>query len=85
MLYWGRHKVKIKEEKKLAALNKQIKCDAVLNRIGNPKEYDKRKVGKKIKYDLVSMVEFENYVLTALLILMLIIKHSLRRIVICIF
>lgn len=81
----GQYINKIKEERKLATLNKQIKCDAVLNRIGNPKEYDKRKVGKKIKYDLVSMVEFENYVLTALLILMLIIKHSLRRIVICIF
>lgn len=50
---------------KLDALNKQIENDSVLNRTGNPKEDTTRKEGRKVRYELGSLVEFENYVLTA--------------------
>ena len=50
---------------KLDALNKKIQNDSVLNKSGNPKEDITRKEGRKIKYELGSLVEFENYILTA--------------------
>lgn len=50
---------------KLDALNEQIENDLILNRMGNPIEDTARKEGRKVKYELGSLVEFENYVLTA--------------------
>lgn len=61
----GQYINKIKNTKKLYALNEQIKNDPILNKTGNSKENAERKVGKKIRYDLGSMVEFEGYILTA--------------------
>lgn len=50
---------------KLDALNEQIENDLFLNKEGNPKEYPARKKGRKVKYELGSLVEFESYILTA--------------------
>lgn len=61
----GQYIKKIKNTNKLKVLKEQIKNDRVLNRIGNPKEDVEREVGNKIKYDIGSLLEFENYILTA--------------------
>lgn len=50
---------------KLEALNTRIENDPVLKRTGNPKENITRKEGRKVRYELGSLVEFENYILTA--------------------
>lgn len=50
---------------KLEALNEQIENDPVLNKTGNPKKDTIRKEGRKIRYEIGSLVEFENYILTA--------------------
>jgi len=50
---------------KLEALENKIKNDDFLKKMGNPKEDTTREIGRKIKYELGSLVEFENYVLTA--------------------
>lgn len=50
---------------KLEALNEQIENDPVLNKTGNPKEDTIRKEGRKVRYEIGSLVEFENYILTA--------------------
>ena len=60
----GQYINKIKKARKIDALNKKIENDDILNRTGNPKENAERKMGKKIQYDLGSLVEFEDYILT---------------------
>lgn len=61
----GQYINKIIEVGKLEELNKKIENDEVLQRTGNPKEHSTRKDGRKTKYELGSLVEFENYILTA--------------------
>ena len=61
----GQYIKRVKSAGKLEVLNKQIENDPVLNRVGNPKENPTRKEGRKVKYELGSMIEFENYILTA--------------------
>ena len=61
----GQYINKIIKMGKLEDLNKKIENDQVLKRMGNPKEDPTRKVGRKVKYELGSLVEFENYILTA--------------------
>ena len=50
---------------KKETLNKQIEQDPVLVRTGDPREERDRQMGRKVRYSLGSVVEFENYVLTA--------------------
>ena len=61
----GQYIKRIIATEKLNALNEKIENDLILNRIGNPKEDPVRKEGRNVKYELGSLVEFENYVLTA--------------------
>ena len=61
----GQYIKRITAAGKLEALNEQIENDPVLKRMGNPKEEPTRKEGRKTKYDLGSLVEFENHILTA--------------------
>lgn len=61
----GQYINKIMSVGKLDELNKQIENDPILKKIGNPKEDSTRSEGRKVKYELGSLVEFENYILTA--------------------
>ena len=61
----GQYINKIIEVGKLEELKKKIENDQILLRTGNPKEHSTRKDGRKTKYELGSLVEFENYILTA--------------------
>ena len=61
----GQYINKIIKAGKLEELNKKIENDQVLQRTGNPKEHSTRKEGRKIRYELGSLVEFENHILTA--------------------
>lgn len=61
----GQYIKRIEATGKLEALNKKIENDPIFNRMGNPKQDDTRKVGRKVKYELGSLVEFKNYILTA--------------------
>lgn len=51
--------------KKLDELNKTIETDEILNKSDQEKEILKREKGKKIRYPIGSVVEFESYVLAA--------------------
>lgn len=61
----GQYIKKIISAGKLEALNMQIENNPILNKMGNPKEEPARKEGRKVRYDIGSLVEFENYILTA--------------------
>lgn len=61
----GQYINKIIEAGKIEELNEKIEKDQVLQRTGNPKEHSTRKEGRKIRYELGSLVEFENHILTA--------------------
>lgn len=61
----GQYINKIIKAGKLEELNKKIENEQVLQRTGNPKEHSTRKEGRKIRYELGSLVEFENHILTA--------------------
>lgn len=61
----GQYIKKIIAAGKIDDLNKKIEDDPVLKRMGNPKEDALRKEGRKVRYELGSLVEFENYILTA--------------------
>ena len=61
----GQYIKKIISAGKLDALNQKIENDPVLQSMGNPKEDGARKEGRKVRYELGSLVEFENYILTA--------------------
>ncbi len=61
----GQYVKRIMEAGELDELNKKIENDPVLNKIGNPTEDNAREAGRKVKYDLGSLVEFEGYILTA--------------------
>ena len=61
----GQYIKKIIAAGKIDDLNKKIENDPVLKRMGNPKEDALRKEGRKVRYELGSLVEFENYILTA--------------------
>ena len=50
---------------KLESLNHTIETDAILNRCGNSEKVEDREVGRKTRYNLGSVVEFEAFVLTA--------------------
>lgn len=60
----GQYMNKIIEAGKLDALNKVIENDETLNKDGNREDVPNRKVGKKIRYNIGSVVEFESYILT---------------------
>jgi len=61
----GQYIKRAMEAGKLDELNRKIEDDPVLNKIGNPTVDNTREAGRKVKYDLGSLVEFEGYVLTA--------------------
>ena len=61
----GKYIKKIVEAGKLELLNKVIATDEILNRPGNSIENHERTKGKKIRYPIGSVVEFESYVLAA--------------------
>lgn len=61
----GQYLKKLDEAGKLDELNKQIENDPILEKQGKPKEDNTRREGRKVKYELGSLVEFENYILTA--------------------
>lgn len=61
----GKYILRIKKEEKLENLEKVIKEDEILNKEGNCVEVPERKEGRKRKYSLGSVVEFESYILTA--------------------
>ena len=50
---------------KLDELNNTIERDTILNRAGNYETIESRSVGKKIRYKIGSVVEYESYVLAA--------------------
>ena len=61
----GQYIKKITEIGKLDSLNYKIENDPFLKKIGNPKVEALREEGRKVRYELGSLVEFENYILTA--------------------
>jgi len=61
----GQYISKIIETQKLDALNTVIECDEILNKEGNRIEVPNRKTGRKVRYNIGSVVEFESYVLAA--------------------
>lgn len=61
----GQYIERITAAGKLGALNKTIATDPILNKPGNKKTDPQRKRGKKIRYELGSVVEFEAYILAA--------------------
>ena len=60
----GQYINKIISEGKLEELNKTIDNDEGLNKIGNREAVPERKKGRKFRYSIGSVVEFESYVLT---------------------
>lgn len=61
----GQYINRIKKDGKLDQLENAIEHDALLNRPENCQRVPDRQVGRKVRYSLGSVVEFENYVLTA--------------------
>ena len=61
----GQYIKRIIDAGKLEELNRTIENDAFLNKYGNYKTVLSRKVGKKIRYELGSVVEFESYIMAA--------------------
>ena len=61
----GQYINKIIESQKLDALNSTIEHDEFLNKEDNRTIVSNRKVGRKVRYNIGSVVEFESYVLTA--------------------
>ena len=61
----GQYINKIKAAGKLDKLNSKIENDLYLKKTGEPKVAKEREKGRKVKYNIGSMVEFENYILTA--------------------
>ena len=61
----GQYIQEISSKQKLGLLNKTIEKDLILNKQGNKKAEPNRKRGKKIRYELGSVVEFESYILAA--------------------
>ena len=61
----GQYIKKITEIGKLDSLNYKIENDPFFKKIGNPKVEALREEGRKVRYELGSLVEFENYILTA--------------------
>ena len=61
----GQYIKKITEIGILDSLNYKIENDPFLKKIGNPKVEALREEGRKVRYELGSLVEFENYILTA--------------------
>lgn len=61
----GQYINRIVEAHKLDDLNKIIESDVNLNKDENREDASDRKVGRKVRYKIGSVVEFESYVLTA--------------------
>lgn len=61
----GKYIKKIVDAGKLDELNKVIETDGILNASGNSRIEESRIVGKKRRYEIGSVVEFESYVLAA--------------------
>lgn len=61
----GKYIKKIDQVRKLELLDKVIETDEILNKPGNGVENQERAKGKKIRYSIGSVVEFESYVLAA--------------------
>ena len=61
----GKYIKKIVQAEKLELLNKVIAMDEILNKPGNGVENHEREKGKKIRYSIGSVVEFESYILAA--------------------
>lgn len=61
----GQYIQQLSSKQKLGLLNKTIETDLILNKPGNKKADPNRKRGKKIRYELGSVVEFESYILAA--------------------
>ena len=61
----GQYINKIINEGKLGELDSIIESDDILNMASNRKDVPQRKVGRKVRYSIGSMVEFESYILAA--------------------
>ena len=61
----GQYINKIIESRKMEVLNSVIECDEILNKNGNRIDVPDRKAGRKVRYNIGSVVEFESYVLAA--------------------
>lgn len=61
----GQYMTRIAEAEKLEQLEQVIKTDKMLNKKGNYVEVPERIKGRKIRYSIGSLVEFEAYVLAA--------------------
>ena len=61
----GKYIKKIDQAGKLELLNNAIATDEILNKHGNGVENHERASGKKVRYSIGSVVEFESYVLAA--------------------
>lgn len=61
----GQYIKRITQIGKLDELNHTIESDTILNKPGNCKAVTSRKVGKRTRYELGSVVEFESYILAA--------------------
>lgn len=61
----GQYVNRIIKDGKIDDLNHTIESDTILNRPGNRQNVTSRKVGRKTRYELGSVVEFESYILTA--------------------
>lgn len=61
----GQYMKRIIKEGKLEKLNSVIETDEILNRQGNVVDISRRLKGRKVKYSIGSVLEFESYVLAA--------------------
>ena len=61
----GQYIKRIREKGKLKAFNNRIKEDEVLKKLGNPQKEPNRPAGRKWRYDIGSLFEYEDYILTA--------------------
>lgn len=61
----GQYISQIDKEGKLAKLNEIIENDELLNKANNREDVPGRKKGRKVRYSIGSVVEFESYVLAA--------------------
>ena len=61
----GQYIMRIAEAQKLEQLEQTIQTDEMLNKKGNYEQRPERSKGRKIRYSLGSLVEFEAYVLAA--------------------
>ena len=61
----GQYINKLINDSKLDELDRAIESDDILNEVINREDVPQRKVGRKVRYSIGSVVEFESYVLAA--------------------